>query len=151
MPSPERTAKSLPSPPASAQALKRLLDEETPAEAALVRRGEASAVARINHLKGTVATHERTIDLLTTSLSAQHELLFDVQGRVDALAKALPSPADEQSGPHQWEAVVAAIHQLQQRLNKGAQPSSKSPRSASSSTARPKASPRNPPGAMAIL
>lgn len=124
-----------------------MLEDETPAETALVRRGEAAAVARINHLKSVVASHERNVDLLTTTLSAQNSMLSDVGTRVAALAKALPqSPNElsEQGDTPQWEAVLAAVHQLQQRIQKGAMPSSTqrgSPASGACSSARNARSP----------
>ena len=109
----------------SAAALRRQLQQETPEELALVRRGEASAVARINHLKNKVATHERNAALLTASLAAQHELLADVAARVDEvvraaqLARPTSSPRElKEHDPH-WEAVIGAVHQLQQRLQRG--------------------------------
>ena len=97
------------------------------AEVALVRRGgEDAALARINHLKGTVAAHERNVALLTSTLAAQHELLAEVAAGVDALARALPG---EHRGLHEpppvdWTAVASAVRTLQQRVRRGAAASS---------------------------
>ena len=94
-----------------------------------MRRGEQAAIARINHLKGANAVHERQIAVLTASLAAQHELLADVNQRVAALARAVPaSPRElkQQAGaqPELLESLARAVHQLQVRLQKGALPAS---------------------------
>ena len=116
-----------------------MLEREAPAETALIRGGEKQTLLRIQHLKATAAAHERSIALLTASLSAQHELLNDVTRSVATLAKALPKdPAALKARPAaDWEAVVSAVHQLHHRLQKGAAQSAVSPMSAS-----PASSPR---------
>ena len=105
------------------KALAEMLEQEAASEAALIRKGEAAALARINHLKAANATQERTIALLTASLASQHEILQDVEARVTALAQALPRPVSQQQQSTQaspsWEAVYAAIQTLHRRLQRG--------------------------------
>jgi response regulator RpfG family c-di-GMP phosphodiesterase len=140
------------------QALSAMLKQEAAAELVLVRRGEEAAVARINQLKAMNANHERTIALLTQSLSAQSELIHDCHARVASLASALPSPQQLQQQQHQhqqqqhqqhassqrlpqWEAVYSAVQTLYQRLQRGtaSRPGSAkaSPRLAGGGAARP--------------
>ena len=87
----------------------------------LIRKGEAAALLRINHLKASNAALERNLALHTASLAAQHELVTDVAARLTALAKVLPHPQKmkpEDAPP--WEAVYAAIVQLHHRVQRGA-------------------------------
>ena len=139
-PSPQRLAKPVAAPSASpptASALRRMLDHETAAELAIVRRGEQAAVARINHLKGAVASHERNVSVLTQSLSAQHELLSGVGEKLSALALSLPKSPKQlgTADAKEWERVVAAVHQLDQQLRRGAMPSSTKTKPVASATA----------------
>jgi hypothetical protein len=98
----------------------QFIEQESSAELMLIRRGEAAALARINALKTASMLHERNIAVLNDSLSAQHELLTDVQRRVTAIVKDLPRNPMESQERVDWESVLGAIHQLDHRLSRGA-------------------------------
>ena len=100
-------------------------------------------LSRINQLKATVLVQERQVALLSESLSAQHELVQDVFGRVVRLTSGLPDPATLAGTP--WQAVAVELLQLSHRLERGLAPrggASRAPACASRARAAHEGRPR---------
>lgn len=102
----------------SQSALEAMLAEEEQSELLLVRRGERSAISRINYLKASLAARERHNELLSGSLTLQSELLHDVSRRVATMVKALGPPESLDGSPSQ-QALAIELLQLQRRIARG--------------------------------
>mgnify|MGYP007078174866 CR=1 FL=1 len=100
------------------EALDELLRSDEPAERGWLRStGPDSALLRINYLKAVQIAQERQIQLLTSALTQQHEILYDVSARVSQLVQIIPAPDALAGTP--WQNVSVQLLQLNQRLQRG--------------------------------